>query len=72
MTSGHGKKRQGAPVVEQLVDEGLGNSSYLVVSRSTNEAIVIDPSRDADRYVDAAKRLGARIAWVLDTHLHAE
>jgi len=58
--------------VKPFVDEGLGNSSYLVVSEPEKVAAVIDPERDADRYIDAAKALGAEIVLVLDTHLHAD
>jgi len=72
MTPGKPKESRDAPIVEPFVDEGLGNSSYLVVSRRAEEAIVIDPIRDADRYVAAAKLHGADITHVLDTHLHAD
>ncbi len=58
--------------VKPCVDEGLGNSSYLVVSDREKVAAVIDPERDADRYIDAAKSLGVEIVLVLDTHLHAD
>src|SRR2546428_2263146 len=58
--------------VRPFVDEGLGNSSYLVVSEPEKAAAVIDPERDADRYISAAKSLGAEIVLVLDTHLHAD
>src|SRR2546428_10205371 len=58
--------------VKPFVDEGLGNSSYLVVSEREQVAAVIDPQRDADRYIDAAKSMGAEIVLVLDTHLHAD
>src|SRR3989454_468883 len=58
--------------VKPFVDEGLGNSSYLVVSEPEKAAAVIDPERDADRYISAAKSLGAEIVLVLDTHLHAD
>jgi len=58
--------------VKPFVDEGLGNSSYLVVSEQEKLAAVIDPERDADRYIDAAKSLGVDIVLVLDTHLHAD
>jgi len=72
LTPGKPRERRDAPIVEPFVDEGLGNSSYLIVSRPAKEAIVIDPIRDADRYVAAAKRHGADITQVLDTHLHAD
>lgn len=58
--------------IQQFVDEGLGNSAYLVGSRAAKQAVLIDPLRDVDRYRHAAEQNGAAIAHVLDTHLHAD
>ena len=58
--------------VKQFVDEGLGNSSYLVGSEEAGVAAVIDPLRDVDRYVQAAEAVGLRLTHALDTHLHAD
>jgi hydroxyacylglutathione hydrolase len=52
------------------VDEGLGNSSYLIASEATGLAAVIDPQRDVDRYLRRAEGLGLRLQYALDTHLH--
>ncbi len=59
-------------ILHQFVDEGLGNSAYLVGSRETGSAALIDPLRDVDRYLAEAERLSLRITHVLDTHLHAD
>ena len=56
--------------VKQFVDEGLGNSSYLIGSEATGLAAVIDPQRDIDRYLQVAEGLGLRLTYALDTHLH--
>ncbi|MFQ5596205.1 MAG: rhodanese-like domain-containing protein [Anaerolineae bacterium] len=58
--------------VRQFVDEGLGNSSYLVASEEAGLAVAIDPQRDVDRYVQVAEGLGLRLTHALDTHLHAD
>ncbi len=58
--------------VKPFVDEGLGNSSYLVASEETGQAIVIDPQRDVDRYIRVAEGLGLRLVYAVDTHLHAD
>lgn len=58
--------------IEQFVDEALGNSAYLVGSRETRQAALIDPLRDVDRYLAAAEGQGVNITHVLDTHLHAD
>lgn len=58
--------------VKQFVDEGLGNSSYLIASEETGIAAVIDPQRDVDKYVKTAESLGLKLTYALDTHLHAD
>ncbi|HSJ54841.1 MAG TPA: rhodanese-like domain-containing protein [Anaerolineae bacterium] len=59
-------------LVKPFVDQDLGNSSYLVASEVTGRALVIDPQRDVDRYLQAAEGLGLRLVYALDTHLHAD
>jgi hydroxyacylglutathione hydrolase len=46
----------------------LGDSSYLVASGG--EAALVDPQRDAWRFVEAARQRGWRIRYVLETHVH--
>ncbi|HKR63366.1 MAG TPA: rhodanese-like domain-containing protein [Thermoanaerobaculia bacterium] len=48
----------------------LAHASYLIASNG--EAAVVDPQRDIQQYLDAAARLGARITYVIETHLHAD
>jgi len=57
---------------KQFVDEGLGNSSYLIASEETGVAAVIDPQRDVDKYIKTANGLGLKLTYALDTHLHAD
>ncbi|MGN9909949.1 MBL fold metallo-hydrolase [Phytohabitans sp. LJ34] len=54
-----------------LVDEGLGNSAYLV-DLGDNRALAIDASRDLRTLHAAARRRGVRVAFAADTHLHAD
>jgi glyoxylase-like metal-dependent hydrolase (beta-lactamase superfamily II)/rhodanese-related sulfurtransferase len=54
-----------------LVDEGLGNSSYLV-PLGDGRALVVDPRRDPTPYLELAERLSLRIAFAVETHLHAD
>jgi glyoxylase-like metal-dependent hydrolase (beta-lactamase superfamily II) len=49
---------------------GKGCLSYVVVSGG--EAMVVDPSRRLEWYEGFAAERGARIARVLDTHVHAD
>jgi glyoxylase-like metal-dependent hydrolase (beta-lactamase superfamily II)/rhodanese-related sulfurtransferase len=48
--------------------EGLGDRSYLV--HDGEVAVVIDPQREPERYIAAAKALGVSITHVLETHVH--
>src|SRR5689334_20536818 len=50
--------------------EGLGHLSTLVADESAGVAAVIDPRRDVDVYLDAARDADLRITHVLETHLH--
>src|SRR6266508_2979557 len=52
-----------------LVDEGLGNASYLV-DLGDSRALVIDPVRDPRPYLAAARHRALRVALTADTHLH--
>jgi glyoxylase-like metal-dependent hydrolase (beta-lactamase superfamily II)/rhodanese-related sulfurtransferase len=54
-----------------FVDEGLGNSSYLV-DLGDGRALAIDPSRDPSPYLEAAEKAGLKIAFAAETHLHAD
>jgi hydroxyacylglutathione hydrolase len=58
-----------APIA--LVDEGLGNSSYLV-DLGDGRALAVDPARDPGPYLAAAARRGLAIAYAAETHLHAD
>ena len=57
--------------VHRFVDEGLGNTSYLI-EVGDGRAFVVDPVRDVTPYLAAADRLGLEIAFVAETHLHAD
>lgn len=59
------------PTVIPIVDEGLGNSSYLV-DLGDGRALAVDPSRDLRALRAAAGRAGLTVAYAADTHLHAD
>jgi len=50
----------------------LSQASYLIGDESTGRAVVIDPRRDIDEYVDDAKAAGLTIELVIETHFHAD
>ena len=48
----------------------LAHASYLI--GEGGEAVVVDPSRDVEMYLEEAAAHGLTIRWVLETHLHAD
>ena len=48
----------------------LAHASYLI--GDGDEALVVDPSRDVQVYLDEASAHGLTINWILETHLHAD
>jgi len=56
--------------VQQFFIPGIAHSSYLVGAES--ECAIVDPTRDIERYLDAAAELNLAITHVLETHLHAD
>ncbi len=56
----------------QIFDEKLAQYAYLIGCQQTGEAVVIDPERDIDRYVDMARAEGLEITAVAETHIHAD
>src|ERR671927_1277695 len=59
------------PIVHPVVDEGLGNSAY-VVELGDGRAMVIDPARDPTPYLELARWRRLQIAYAAETHLHAD
>jgi hydroxyacylglutathione hydrolase len=59
-------------VVRRFYDAALAQASYLVGSSDTKTALVIDPNREVDQYVQAAAQEGLSISHVTETHIHAD
>src|SRR5437764_15404526 len=57
-------------IFEQFYLESLGHASYLVGDERTGRALVLDPRRDVDVYLESARMHGVRIAYAIDTHGH--
>lgn len=55
-----------------IYDDKLAQASYLLGCQACNEAMVIDPNRDAEQYVRLARKEGVRITHVTETHIHAD
>ncbi len=55
---------------EQFYLTCLAHASYMLGSEGV--AAVVDPQRDVDIYLEEAARQGLKIAYVIETHLHAD
>jgi glyoxylase-like metal-dependent hydrolase (beta-lactamase superfamily II) len=74
----------GAPTIKAFFDEPTNTVSYLVADLETKRAAIVDPvldydhasgkasTKSADAILDAAKKDGLTIDWVLETHAHAD
>jgi hydroxyacylglutathione hydrolase len=59
-------------LLRRFYDDKLAQASYLVGCQATGEALVVDPHRDVECYVQAAEQEGLRITHVTETHIHAD
>src|SRR5215208_492700 len=59
-------------IFKRLFDPRLAQASYLLGCSSTREALIVDPNRDVEQYVDAARTEGLRVTHVAETHIHAD
>ncbi len=56
--------------VEQLYTNCLAQATYYI--ESEGEAVIIDPLRDVEAYIEKAKQRGATIKYIFETHFHAD
>src|SRR5690606_11943279 len=72
----HGRGRPvpagGPMLIRQIVDDKLAQNAYLIGCQRTGEALVVDPERDVDRYLEAAAAEGLHVVAVAETHIHAD
>lgn len=54
-----------------FVHEGLGNSSF-VVDLGNGSALIVDPDRSVQKYLNALEAADLKAAGILETHLHAD
>ena len=57
-------------IVEQIYTGCLAEAAYYI--ESNGEAVIIDPLREVQPYIDRAKERNARIKYVFETHFHAD
>lgn len=59
-------------LLERIYDEDLAQASYMIGCQAKGEALVVDPRRDIQVYLDLAARHGLTITAVTETHIHAD
>lgn len=57
---------------EQVLADGVAQTSYLFGDDEAGTAAVIDPRPDVDIYLEIARRHGLSITHVFETHIHAD
>ena len=56
----------------QIFEPNLAQYAYLIGCQRTGEAIIVDPQRDIDRYMEIAAKEKMKIVAVTETHFHAD
>src|SRR6478735_5779180 len=56
--------------IEQIYTGCLAQGAYFI--ESEGEAVVIDPLREAQPYLEKATKSNARIKYIFETHFHAD
>ncbi|HEU0051983.1 MAG TPA: rhodanese-like domain-containing protein [Longimicrobium sp.] len=59
-------------ILKRFYNEKLAQASYLVGCQAAKAALVVDPNRDVQQYLDAAAAAGVKITHVTETHIHAD
>ncbi|MCG7311538.1 MBL fold metallo-hydrolase, partial [Brachybacterium sp. ACRRE] len=59
-------------LLERIYDEDLSQASYFIGCQSQSVALVVDPRRDIQVYLDLAAHHGMTITAVTETHIHAD
>ena len=59
-------------LLKYFYDKSLAQASYLVGCAATGEALIVDPSRDIQQYLEVAEAEGLNITHVTETHIHAD
>jgi len=57
---------------KQILDERCGCASYLIASRQSHEAAIVDPSIETAQYEPLLQERGFKLRYVIDTHVHAD
>ena len=59
-------------ILKQFYLGCLSHASYLIGDEKSHTAVIVDPQRDVDQYLDYAQHNSLRIRHVFLTHFHAD
>lgn len=57
---------------QHVYDKTLAQASYFIGCQKAGVAMVIDPKRDVDTYLEIAKQNNMKITHIAETHIHAD
>jgi glyoxylase-like metal-dependent hydrolase (beta-lactamase superfamily II)/rhodanese-related sulfurtransferase len=57
---------------KQILNERCGCASYVIASRSSRDAAVVDAASDIEPYETLLRERDFRLRYVIDTHIHAD
>jgi hydroxyacylglutathione hydrolase len=57
---------------KQILNERCGCASYLIASRQSHEAAIVDPALDTEQYEALLREREFQLRYVIDTHVHAD
>jgi hydroxyacylglutathione hydrolase len=57
---------------KQFLDERYGCASYVVASRQSQEAVIVDPSLEVEQYEALLRERDFQLRYVIETHVHAD
>src|SRR5215831_7562613 len=57
---------------KRFYDDSLAQASYMIGCQRTGEALVVDPNRNVNQYIAAARAEQLRVTHVTETHIHAD
>lgn len=59
-------------LLKYFYDTKLAHASYMVGCQRAKVAVVVDPGRDIQQYLDTAATEGVKVVAVAETHIHAD
>src|SRR6516225_5037561 len=57
---------------KQVLDERYGCASYVVASRQSHEAAIVDPALEGEQYETLLGEREFQLRYVIETHVHAD